>query len=937
MLNKYNFSSVALFGALMAILYPSCTRELVDPQPARFPTTQEVFIDGFSGGLSYAAFGGSNVSAFEVDNDIVYSGSAAMRFDVPDGDDVGGGYAAGVFLVDGGRDLSGYDALTFWSKASQSASIDEIGFGFTFDEAKYITTISDLSIGTGWKKYIIPMADASKLFAERGMLHYIATPSEGKGYSFWLDEVKFEKLGTIAHPKPGILDGQHQTTEAETGDKLTIGGLFSTFNLPNGADQRIELAPTYFTFSSASTSVAMVDEFGVVSVLDSGTTVITAKLGSQAASGSLTITSVGEPVKPSEPAPVPHASPDSVISLFSNVYDDVPVDTWNTGWEFSTAETQDLKVDGDDIKRYKNLNFVGIEFTSQTIDASSMTHFHMDVWTPDPTDLPKALKVLLVDFGPDGAFDGGDDSSHEIAVTSPELTTESWVSLDIPMMNFAGLNHRSHLAQMVLSGDLPNVFIDNVYFYISGADTGPTTPDEAAPDPSSDAGNVISIFSDAYDNLEGTDFNPDWGQATVVSEVSIDGNNTLSYAGLNYQGIQLASSLDASEMDFLHLDYWTNNSTLFNVFLISSGPVETPIALTVPTEGWTSVDIPLSDFSPVEIADLIQFKFDGNGSIHLDNIYFYKESDSPSNPVDAAPTPTQNADNVISVFSDAYNNLQGTDFNPDWGQETVVSEVSIAGDNALLLSGLNYQGIQLEKAQDVSGLDFLHIDFWTSDATALNTFLISSGPVETAFALAVPTSGWTSMDIPLSAFAPVNLTDVVQFKFDGNGDVYLDNLYFYSEGGSMMTEPSQPAPAPILDSTDVLSVFSDAYTNLTGTDFSPDWGQETVVSEVSIEGNNTILYSGLNYQGVQLGSSLDASEMTHLHIDYWTTNAMALSIFLISSGPVETPVAMTVPTSGWVSLEIPLTDFAPVNLADLVQFKFEGNGDIYIDNIYFRK
>jgi hypothetical protein len=42
----------------------------------------------------------------------------------------------------------------------------------------------------------------------------------------------------------------------------------------------------------------------------------------------------------------------------------------------------------------------------------------------------------------------------------------------------------------------------------------------------------------------------------------------------------------------------------------------------------------------------------------------------------------------------------------------------------------------------------------------------------------VPTTGWTSIDIPLSAFAPVNLSDVIQLKFDGNGDIWLDNIYF---------------------------------------------------------------------------------------------------------------------------------------------------------------
>ena len=124
-------------------------------------------------------------------------------------------------------------------------------------------------------------------------------------------------------------------------------------------------------------------------------------------------------------APVPTVPAENVISLFSNAYTNVPVDTWATGWLYSTAVLTEIKIDGDDVKLYTNLNFNGIEFASQTIDATEMTHFHMDIWTPDPTALPAAFKVLLVDFGPNGVFDGGDDKSHELtfrANTNPGIS-----------------------------------------------------------------------------------------------------------------------------------------------------------------------------------------------------------------------------------------------------------------------------------------------------------------------------------------------------------------------------------------------------------------------------------------------------------------------------------------------------------------------------------
>jgi hypothetical protein len=771
---KYIALSLALFACLA-----SCKRDLDDLEPATFPTTPEVFIDGFSAGLNYAAFGGSDVTAFDVDTETKYKGTASMVFEVPDAGDPAGAYAGGAYFTSAGRDLSGYDALTFWAKASKSATLDVVGFGNDLGEGKYVVTLNGAPVNTNWKQYIIPIPDPSKLTQERGMFFYSEGPENGLGYTFWIDEVKFEKLGTLAHPRPAILLGQDQVTGAETGQKLTIGGLTETFNLPSGVDQTVGVAPAYFTFSSSNTSVATVGSDGVVSVVDAGEAVITATLGDLEAAGSLTLQSSGQAVAPLVAAPTPTTSPDSVISMFSNAYTNVPIDTWNTHWQFSTAEDFDLQIAGDDVKRYRQLNFVGIEFASQTINASGMTHFHIDIWTPDPTNPPATFKVLLVDFGANGVFDGGDDSSHEVSFASPVLASEQWVSLDIPLSSFTGLTNRAHLAQLVLSGDLPNVYIDNVYFRNAGSTT-PTGPTTAAPVPTRNPADVISIFSDTYTNVAGTDFNPNWGQATAVSQLQIAGNNTLLYSGLNYQGTQLGSNLDASGMTHLHLDFWTGNSTNLNVFIISPGPVETPFALSVPTNGWASVDIPLSAFSPVNLADIFQFKFDGNGDIYLDNLYFYKTSGGGgTTPTVAAPTPTFPAGNVISVFSDAYTNIAGTDLNPNWGQATVVTQVQVAGNNTLLHTGLNYQGIQLGSNQNVSGMTHLHLDFWTANSTALKVFIISPGPVETPYTLTVPTSGWSSVDIPLTEFAPVDLTNVFQFKFEGNGTIYWDNILFH--------------------------------------------------------------------------------------------------------------------------------------------------------------
>ena len=53
------------------------------------------------------------------------------------------------------------------------------------------------------------------------MFYYSEGPEEGSGYTFWIDEVKFEKLGTIAHPKPAILNGKIKARLGFGGDYFT--------------------------------------------------------------------------------------------------------------------------------------------------------------------------------------------------------------------------------------------------------------------------------------------------------------------------------------------------------------------------------------------------------------------------------------------------------------------------------------------------------------------------------------------------------------------------------------------------------------------------------------------------------------------------------------------------------------------------------------------
>lgn len=619
---KFIYSKTACLLGVFFIALVSCERELSsDLKLAGFSNEAEVFIDGFSGGLDYFPFEDSKFTAFSVDKEVKHAGTASMRFDVPNVGDLEGAYAGAIFKDATGRDLTGYDALTFWAKGSYPGTINEIGFGQDFEENKHQAVIQNLKLTTNWVKYIIPLPDASKLTQEKGMLWYAEGPEDGNGYSFWLDDVKFEKLGTNAHPRPAILGGKDVIEQSFIGAHKVITGLTQTINLGSGIDQTVVIAASYFTFSSSNESVATVDALGQVILIGTGTVVITATLGEEAAVGSLTLESLGD----FNPAPVPTRAADNVISIFSNAYVNEPVDYYNGYWApYQTTQGQnDININGDDIIAYSELNFVGIQFAVDvpTINISQMTHFHVDIQVKDAIEPGDYLTVRLADLGADNAFGGDDDTSGEITLTNTTLVRGNWVSLDIPLSDLMTLTGKSNLGQVVFVSDatISNIFVDNVYFYKL-----PTAPAEAAPTPLVPEVNVISVFSDAYTNISGSDLNPDWGQETVVTQTPIGTDNALKYTGLNYQGLELGSSQDVTGMTHLHIDYYSANSTALNAYVISTGAVEKAKALTVPTtSGWVSLEIPLTDFSPVDLADIIQIKFDGNGDIYLDNIYFH--------------------------------------------------------------------------------------------------------------------------------------------------------------------------------------------------------------------------------------------------------------------------------------------------------------------------
>jgi hypothetical protein len=484
-----NFNSLTkTFLATLILILASCERPISEEATnASLAKTGEIFTDtpvgmGTNFYFPYGADAlnpvGSKFNAWTVDTQVSYKGNASMRFDVPNSNDPEGNYAGGIFKVDGaGRDLSGYDALTFWAKASQGVTIGEIGFGEDFFPNKYIATMKNVSIGTNWKKIIIPIPDASKLINEKGMLRY-ATGTQGtngSGYIFWIDELKFEKLGTIGQPRPSIANGVNKIISSFIGVTIPIVDLKETFNMPSGLDQAVFPAPSYFVFKSSNINTATVDRKGIITIVGTGSAVITANIGGtlntvtnefvggKNSIDSITVNSIGAFSLP----PIPTKDPSKVLSIFSDSYTNVPVAYYNGFWTpGSTTGSADFSVSGNNFLNYTNFNYVGIATSNPTLNATGMTRLHCNMYVPNNIPSNFSFLISVEDWGPNQVDNGGDDTRQQMFVTPAQvLQPNTWVTLDFAF-TLANKNNIGLIIMENINGSsLSNFYMDNIYFY----------------------------------------------------------------------------------------------------------------------------------------------------------------------------------------------------------------------------------------------------------------------------------------------------------------------------------------------------------------------------------------------------------------------------------------------------------------------------------------
>ncbi len=283
---------------------------------------------------------------------------------------------------------------------------------------------------------------------------------------------------------------------------------------------------------------------------------------------------------------------------------------------------------------------------------------------------PVALKFANNTFG------------AQLETVVPNTVADEWVEITFNMSPLIGSGLAPFSQLIFFPSYAPRetghvVWFDNITFGEGGSGSG--DPMVSAPDPTIDESLVLSAYSNTYmtNTVENFNLNAFQGGGTI-SEVDIesDGNLTLKIDGLTFYGAQW-TAVDLNEYDYVHLDYWSTSSTAFNFYLIDQtagigggAPEEPRFSFGAPgsdaeiVQGeWVSVFIPLQHFLdydfgsfPYDLNDIFQWKFDGNGTLWVDNVYFTTEealsvSDVVAEGVKAFPNPAVSDWTITSEFS----------------------------------------------------------------------------------------------------------------------------------------------------------------------------------------------------------------------------------------------------------------------------------------------
>ena len=495
---------------------------------------------------------------------------------------------------------------------------------------------------------------------------------------------------------------------------------------------------------------------------------------------------------PTAAAPTPTRNPVDVISLFSNAYTNIPIDTWSEPSD--KASIEDVVIAGNDTKKITFIEYLQVQFTGagKHIDSSPMTNFHIDIWTTTAT-LNKVFNLKFSNFG------GGASLANSIELNVNNATTPAlpnpnpgtWISLDISFATITGL--RNDLAELIIASDLGLVYVDNIYFWRAPLPAGTPT---------------ISF------NIP----------SKIIGDAPIDIKDP----------IIKSNSLGA----------FTFSSSNRDVATISGSTV-------------TIVGVGSTTITANQAADGIY-----NASTKTVTFDVHPA---------AGTVPNLSVGSVIGLYGETY---PVSGYINDFGLVAAVDLDPTSGvNNALKVNFANGNYGQIFAIKDISAMQYVHFDYYTTDATTFALSLLSDASPSAAFEASSTISGivknqWVPVNISMATFKNIvgfNATKFTQFKFGTTtptpGTVYFDNLYFSLTNPALGTESFQAPGVKMYPNPAKNSVTIDANGSIQKVTIYSILGQEVLTKKTN-SNSATIQTSSLPRGTYIVRSTVDGKTST---------------------------------------------------------------------------
>jgi len=531
-------------------------------------------------------------------------------------------------------------------------------------------------------------------------------------------------------------------------------------------------------------------------------------------------------------------------------------------------------------------------------------------------------------------------------------------------------NANKTLTYQFTSSSTPVLFVATIFVIISGTEVRWDLPTDANFAATCGGGGnpapVFGAFSIPNKSVGDADFTipqptTDSGGAITytsgtTSVATIVSGNMLHIVGAGTSTITLNQAADATHS--------AGSTTAIITVTAAGGGAPATAAPTPPARNaWDVISLYSGSYSTLVGATWqhgTNVTIAGDQTRYLDNMLLARLAFPPTN---------------ISAMTTMHIDVYSATLNPMWFQlqgNSLTKATPINGWVSLDIPlsqwvGLNLAGISFFDLNNPTGAvapaDNVYVDnvyFYRAATTQPPTLGALTVPAKVVgdadFAITPPTSnsaGAWSYSSSNTAVATIVSGNMIHIVGGGTSTITAtqaaDGVYGQGVATATFTVTfpplTTPAPTPpVRVSTDVMSVYSNAYTPVPGTrNYNPNWGQSTVVTNETIGADNLLKYSNLNFQGTDFGGNIDVSGMTFVHIDVYSLNETSLSFYLISTATGERQVALTPLTqNGWNSYDIPLTSYTSqsgFSVASLFQFKMVGSGGktIYVDNMYFWK